>query len=234
MFSKKRKYEKKLINNLLTEKEFLIERSRLEWNEIEKLIKKEARHKKLMDFTKTTVSILCKTILIFLLVGGVLTVAAIAPNVFVAYGRSSKQRRYFNKSKFKQSINYLKRQKYIQIKKKEGEENFTIELTKLGAQKVVHNIFNGLKIKEPEKWDYVWRMVIFDIPERHRWAREGIREHLKTMGFYRIQKSAFVFPYPCYEEIKFLASIYSVVPHIRFIEAVSLYESNDLKEYFNL
>ena len=53
-------------------------------------------------------------------------------------------------------------------------------------------------------------MVIFDIPEKKRMVRDIIREHLKTIGFKKLQQSVFVFPYPCEQEILALADIYGV------------------------
>lgn len=40
-----------------------------------------------------------------------------------------------------------------------------------------------------EKWDGKWRVVIFDIPEKHKRARDLLRSKLKTWGFVSWQKS---------------------------------------------
>ena len=36
------------------------------------------------------------------------------------------------------------------------------------------------KIKKPRKWDKKWRVIIFDIPERKRVARDKVREILSS------------------------------------------------------
>src|SRR3989344_4682297 len=40
-----------------------------------------------------------------------------------------------------------------------------------------------MEIKKPAKWDGEWRIVIFDIPERFKKAREALRKKLKDLGF---------------------------------------------------
>ena len=42
---------------------------------------------------------------------------------------------------------------------------------------------------EDEKWDGVWRVVVFDIPESHRKVRDVLRGRLKSWGFVQWQKS---------------------------------------------
>jgi len=84
------------------------------------------------------------------------------------------------------------------------------------------------------EWDGIWRVVIFDIPERYKWAREGIREALKRGGFYPLQKSTFVSPYPCRGEIEFLERIYNIRGYLRFIETHALSADDDIKDFFGL
>lgn len=45
---------------------------------------------------------------------------------------------------------------------------------------------------EDEKWDGKWRLVIWDIPEKRRNARDLFRLKLKQLGFTRWQKSVWV------------------------------------------
>lgn len=45
------------------------------------------------------------------------------------------------------------------------------------------------------RWDGRWRIVIFDIPEDERWARNVFRSTLKRKGYIELQHSVFVYPY---------------------------------------
>lgn len=64
-----------------------------------------------------------------------------------------------------------------------------------------------------EKWDGGWRIILFDIPEIKRKHRDYLRKILKRIGFYELQHSVWIYPYP--------------VPP--FLKEIIL--NNDLKEY---
>ncbi|MBI2604418.1 MAG: hypothetical protein HYW56_02640, partial [Candidatus Harrisonbacteria bacterium] len=79
-----------------------------------------------------------------------------------------------------------------------------------------------------------WRIIIFDIPDRHKWAREGFRNALRQIGMYCMQESVFVSPYPCEDALQFLISVFSLSPHVRFIKTKHLDDDSDVKEMFGI
>jgi DNA-binding transcriptional regulator PaaX len=56
----------------------------------------------------------------------------------------------------------------------------------------------------PKKWDGKWRLVVFDVPERFRHLRDNLRTHLTRLGLYPIQKSVWLFPYPCDDLVRLI------------------------------
>jgi len=52
------------------------------------------------------------------------------------------------------------------------------------------------------KWDKKWRIVIFDIPEKKKTAREYLRLFLKNNGFKLLQNSNWICPYGDFDEIQ--------------------------------
>lgn len=114
--------------------------------------------------------------------------------------------------------------------------NGVIELTLTdgGRNKVLKHNPYAFKITKPEKWDGKWRVMVFDIPEVRREVRDALRGHLRQMGFYELQKSVFVHPYPCSDIFNFLVEIYNIRRHVRFITADDLDSSLHLKHHFNL
>lgn len=230
MFKKRRKYDKRVLPRLLTRKEFIIQHLRKEWDVMEKATKKED----VVRAVKSGGAALGRGLLILLAIAGTLTVTVVAPNIFSAFGiikgRRS-PRTYFHKKWFQNEIANLKRRKYLEIQKnREGE--FEINLTQLGEKRIIQKSLSEFQILKSDRWDGTWRVVIFDIPNRHKVAREGFRERLKIMGFYPVQESVFVFPYPCYEEFKFLTYIYSVGDYVRFIETDKIIYDDDLRKHF--
>src|SRR3989339_850710 len=94
---------------------------------------------------------------------------------------------------------------------KESEDgNVKIVLTKEGIKKSINFKLDEMKIKIPPKWDGEWRIVIFDIPERFKKAREALRKKIKDLGFVKLQESVFVFPYECEDEINFVVEVFLI------------------------
>lgn len=63
-------------------------------------------------------------------------------------------------------------------------------------------------------WDKKWRLVIFDIPEQSRSARDHIRRLLKELGFQQLQLSVWVHPLPCLEQFKEIQKAYGITNHL--------------------
>lgn len=85
------------------------------------------------------------------------------------------------------------------------------------------------------KWDKKWRIVIFDIPEELHSARVRFRRKLKSLGFVMLQKSVFVFPYPCHEEIGDICNKLEVSDCVDIIVAESAgFKEKELLKIFNL
>ena len=109
-----------------------------------------------------------------------------------------------------------------------------IILTKEGEKKALKFKIDEMKIKKPTKWDDEWRVVIFDIPERFKKAREALRKKLKDLGFIKLQESVFVLPYECENEINFITEIFLIRPFVRFMRVKSFTNEEQIKLGFGL
>lgn len=143
-----------------------------------------------------------------------------------------KKWRDFDKEKFRQSIYRLKRQKFIKIYF--DKKTKYIELNKSGQEKINNYFLKSLKISKPRKWDRKWRIIIFDIPEKKKLARDILTRKLENLGFLRIQKSVFIFPFSCKKEIDFLKNMYDISRYVQYIIVDRIeFESNILKHFCN-
>jgi CRISPR-associated endonuclease Cas2 len=91
-----------------------------------------------------------------------------------------------------------------------------------------------ISLKPSTSWDKKWRIVLFDIPEKNKKARDVLRFHLKKMGFFEYQKSVFITPHNCEKEIEFISEFYRIKPFIRIIIATKLDNEFHLKSHFKL
>lgn len=119
--------------------------------------------------------------------------------------------------RLKTAIKRLERNKLIAWIEIDGKTRLV--LTDNGKKRVLQYKLNELRIIKTLTWDGLFRMVIFDIPENKKGAREMFRRKLKELDFQQLQKSVFVIPYECRDEIDFLKNVYEVAPYVSYVLA---------------
>lgn len=179
-----------------------------------------------------------KEVLITLFTAGALMVAATSPyfliNCAKVYFRARKQQvKKEEMRKVAKAFDSLRRNNLIILKEENGK--FIVQLTEKGKRRVEKIQFENLTIKKPKIWDKRWRVVVFDIPEKNKKiARDALREKLKHLDFYQLQKSVWVHCYPCEKEIQFLAELFNITPYVNIIIGEKIYNDVKLKIHFNL
>jgi DNA-binding transcriptional regulator PaaX len=143
-----------------------------------------------------------------------------------------KEWKRLNDKKVNAQIRALYRSKLLDLKE-HSDGTFTMTLTGKGKMQVLHYRFAGLTIQK-QKWDGKWRVVVFDIPEEQRKARDALRWKLKGLGFCELQKSVFVFPYECHNEIDFVIEFFDVRPFVRYGVLESIDNDLNLRKIFRL
>ena len=145
----------------------------------------------------------------------------------------AKEWKKINERSLRESIKKLYQSKIIDYKE---NNNGTVELilTDAGKKKILLYDLEKLKIDKPPKWDNLWRLVIFDIPENKKQARMAMSSKLKELGFYPMQKSVFIHPYECKDEIDFVTELFNIAPYVRFLRVKDIDIELDLKNKFHL
>ena len=80
-----------------------------------------------------------------------------------------------------------------------GEEIF-FRLTPSGKDKIKKD-FPLIDFRN-RRWDGIWRLVVFDIPENQAGARNRLREKLKELGFGMLQKSIWISPHNIVDDFR--------------------------------
>ncbi|QQG46647.1 MAG: CRISPR-associated endonuclease Cas2 [Candidatus Niyogibacteria bacterium] len=118
--------------------------------------------------------------------------------------------------------------------KDEDDGTVSIVINERGKRFAMRYNPDQIEMAKPVRWDKKWRIVVFDIPEKKRTARDALRKKLKKLGFYELQKSTWVFPYECSNEINFLAEFFEVQQHVRVLTVEKMSMDADLKLHFDL
>jgi DNA-binding transcriptional regulator PaaX len=137
----------------------------------------------------------------------------------------------FKTTQLSQALYLLKKRKIINVRKSGGKT--IVELTERGKKRKLQYDLDNLIIPKREKWDKKWRFLMFDIPESKKSAREALREKLKKLGFFQFQKSVWIYPYPCAEEVDFVSEVFAIAPYINLM-TVTLEEDAPLRLKFKL
>ena len=108
------------------------------------------------------------------------------------------------------------------------------KFTKKGAKWFEVSKFKYLELNDG-KWDKKWRVVIFDVPQEMHNQRNWLRKKLKNLGFYMLQKSVFVYPYSCEEELGHICSYLDVSDFVDVIISDSIgFQEQEVKKFFGL
>lgn len=172
-------------------------------------------------------------VLLLLLTGVGLSLARTPRQYFRVIKGTKHEWQKINYQVLNNTIKSLYKSKLIR-ERENPDGSLTMVLTDKGKQKAITFNIDNMEIKKPKTWDKKWRLVLFDIPEKYKPAREVLRETLKRLGFYEYQKSVLAYPHPCQDEINFIIEYFNIRPYVRTITAVELDNEIHLKKIFEL
>ena len=125
------------------------------------------------------------------------------------------------------------RQKRI-VEYKEDDDKIRVVLTEAGRKKVLSYQFDDMTITKPRRWDGKWRVVAFDIPESRKKARDALVQKMKDLGLVQFQKSLWLCPYECRNEIDFVAEVFEVGKYVHYLVAAEMTNDSLLRQRFGL
>lgn len=187
--------------------------------------KLEKQHRAQIRRTKINIAIITAVA-----AAGVISVAALAPGLVTALGKSKylRQRAYAARSR----VSQLAAAGYLAYER-DGGKTF-VRLTEKGERFLALVQDGGQGLKKPRRWDGKWRLLMFDIPERRRRARGQIRETLAKLGFVRLQDSVWAYPYDCEDYVTLLKADLRMGKDVLYIIADHVENDAALRTHFRL
>ncbi len=182
-----------------------------------------------MDGKPTT-----KQILTLLGIAGILTASIFIPGLPKALTplikKQQKKWGHFDQRILKAQIKRLQKTGVIEQFTESGEILF--RLTAKGKTKLFKYRLESFSLDN--NWDGRWRLVAYDIPIGKKNQAEAFRTLIKRMQFYQLQKSLWLTPYKCDNEIEFLKNLYSLENHVTILTVTGLESESAYKSYFGL
>jgi len=159
---------------------------------------------------------MAKTILMALVGVGMICLFIAAPGTAHIF-KLFKPKNSKDRARVRQAVKRLEVKKFVRVAHTtEGE---VLIITSKGKKEASFLSIDDIVIKKTRHWDGFWRVLVFDIPEEKRTARNALRRKLHRIGFYPLQKSTFIYPYECRDEVDFIGEYFSVRQFIRYIVA---------------
>ncbi len=201
--------------------------SNIDWEKVSVLF----QHKNIPKELSSSIS--TKELLLFLAGLGTIGLTFACPLAGVAVGKLRLDSNAFTPWKVRRTIRELERQNRVKVEyKKDG--SITVYITKQGMTRALSYKLDSFSLQKPKRWDKKWRVIIFDIPIQLNKVRDLFRERLKQLGLVMIQKSVFLSPYSCFDEVEFLRQLYHIPDTILYILAEKVEGEERLRERFNL
>ena len=158
--------------------------------------------------------------------------AAVMGNAVQVFKMFEGSKKYSHKQ-ISSVMDSMKRQRLIEYVSDKHVQTI-VKITKKGETKLRAFDIELMKIKKPHKWDGKWRLVMFDIPMRFTKGREALRFHLKKLNFFQFQKSAWIYPFPCEDEIIFIADFFGVGKYVEVLTVENILRDDKVRKHFKL
>jgi Phenylacetic acid-responsive transcriptional repressor len=146
----------------------------------------------------------------------------------------SKEWRQINRHALRRAIDAFEKEGILEmVRRADGE--YDVVLTTKGTLFAQITCFDALvEHPRPERWDGVWRVVMYDVPEHSAQFRRELCVKLAKIGFFEYQRSVFVYPYPCLEQVRMLQDLYDAHRYVRYAEATHIDADKALRVFFGL
>src|SRR3989344_4899909 len=155
-----------------------------------------------------TTSAIIDAVLKLTIGGTALSVGLVVPNVLIALEKPlDKFLKHMDKRQREREtrriISYMKSQGLLK-----GEYEHGLKITAKGRKRLEQLEFENLAIPTQKSWDHTWRLVFYDIPESHKSGRNALTTKLRELGFFQLQQSVWIRPFPCREIIEKVTSTF--------------------------
>lgn len=207
--------------------------ARIDWEKAKQIFERTSTFAPRPTLTESLRGIPVKDILRVSAAVGTIGIMFLCPPAGAAFGTLLFDGKQYRRWKVKSTLDQLVRQKYVSVIHHE-DGSMTVKITKQGMTRALTYQLDTMKLNRPKKWDKKWRVVIFDVPNRYNRTRDVFRKRLEQLGLRKMQKSVFISPYPCFQEVEFLRELYGIAITVRYLLVEQIEDDAFLKRQFHL
>lgn len=179
-----------------------------------------------------TTSAIIDGVLKFAVTGSTIAAGILIPNLLIGLEKpldkfSSHMDKRQRERELRRIVSYMKSNHLLR-----GDYKHGLQITDKGRQRLQKSNFEKLSVKPRSQWDGRWRLIIYDIPEDHKQGRNALAAKLSRLGFYQLQRSAWLHPFPCRRVVEKITSHFGVDTYVSYIKASSIDNQQELINRF--
>ena len=103
-----------------------------------------------------------------------------------------------------------------------GDYEHGLQLTDKARKRLDRISLDDLRARPTDVWDGRWRIILYDLPKDKDSGRHALVACLRSYGCLLLQKSAWITPFPCRQDIETISAQFGVDDYVTYFEAVSL------------
>ena len=146
--------------------------------------------------------------------------------------RNKRQKEWekFNLWRLRQVIKRMQSSKLVEVKEEKGVP--IIKITHKGKQKLLRYKIDEMVLES--NWDGKWRLVIYDVQTGKRANSEMFRTMLNKLRFLKLQRSVYLSPFKCEDEIEYLRLLFEIGNEVQILKVGSLENEAAYRRYFGI
>jgi len=186
-----------------------------------------------MVIERATRGEIVNTVLAVIGTAGVVSIALVAPGALRALTLSKSFRKGYNLNAYlDRTTKRLVERGLITIHQRRGDRY--AKLTTKGRALLSRYQLHDYRPLKQKRWDGFWHVIVFDIPERKKFLRDGLRQELARIGFVMLQNSVWAYPFECQELIALLRASFLLKKEVLYLTVQEIENDRWLRRHFSL
>ena len=145
--------------------------------------------------------------------------------------KTQKEWEKYNLWRLRQMIKRMQKSKYVEIKEENGIPQ--VKITEFGKKRLLVYDLEKIHLSETS-WDGKWRLIIYDVKKAKRVNSETFRRTLLKLNLLKLQKSVYLTPFKCEDEIEYLRQLFDIGTEVQIPTVGKLENEVAYKSYFGI
>jgi hypothetical protein len=137
----------------------------------------------------------------------------------------------YNLWRLKQVLKRMHTSKYIEVIEKDDVP--IVRISEKGKQRLLQYDVESFSL-DKSSWDGKWRLIVYDVVSAKRQNSEQFRRAINKLNLLKLQKSVYLTPFRCEEQIEYLRALYDIGNEVLILKVGSIENESAYRRYFGL